>query len=533
MTDGSQQLLSTLSSLGCRTIYGIPGIHNLDIYDRLAHATEFAHVTARNEAGAAFMALGHGRTTGTPGVALVITGPGITNAATPMAQALHDSIPMLVISTQLSRRDVDKDRGDLHELRDSTVLAASLSKESRRVPDLERMDSYIRAAWDLACSGRPGPVHLEIPLDLLKPGAATAYEAEIQSATALLDSAQQIGIVVGGGSTAAPGEVKALAEVCNAPVVATAAGKGVLPDDHPLSLGGRLHMPPVREWLASCDVVLGVGTQLSSTDLWYEPFTVNGSYVAINLDPAHFDVARRADVAICGDCKAVLPELTTRLSERKSGPSSDAAARRVTELKGASDLVCSETYGLAPSALTRIRTMLTGIRASLPRDGVLVTDMTTAAYVGLSEYPTYTPAGYLHPVGYGTLGYALPAAIGAKAARPDTRVVALAGDGGFQFTSGEFAAACDARMGLPVIIYNDGGYGEIRRTEDSRHAGSRIAVDIHGPDFCAFARSYGAEGHQADDAETLTKLIREAFEKDYPTIIEVRAPRDTGIGSDA
>lgn len=529
MIDGSQQLLSTLTSLGCRTVYGIPGIHNLDIYDRLIHHTDIAHVTARNESGAAFMALGHGRTTGTPGVALVITGPGLTNAATPMAQALHDSVPMLVISTQLSRRDVDKDRGDLHELRDSTRLAASLAKESRRVPDLEHLDAYLRAAWELATAGRPGPVHLEIPLDLLQPSPATSYESGIAEVLATLDAAETVGIVAGGGSVAAAEELRVFAEALNAPVVATAAGKGVLPDGHPLSLGGRLHMPPVRDWLASCDLVLGIGTQLSSTDLWYEPFEVRGRYVAINLDPSHFDVARKADAAVCGDCKAVLSELNTRLANSARAQQT----RTVERLKTESAACASETYGLSPAALARIQAMLAGIRDALPDDGVLVTDMTTAAYVGLSEYETYAPASYLHPVGYGTLGYALPTAIGAKAASPERPVVALAGDGGFQFTSSEFASACDASFGIPVVIYNDGGYGEIRRTEDARHPGHRIAVDIMGPDFCAFAKSFGADGHRADDPSDVAQLVREALTKAYPTIIEVRAPRDTGPGSES
>lgn len=529
MTDGSQQLLSTLTSLGCRTLYGIPGIHNLDIYDRLILHPEISHVTARNEAGAAFMALGHGRTTGVPGVALVITGPGLTNASTAMAQALHDSVPMLVISTQLSRRNVDKDRGDLHELRDSTRLGASLAKESRRIPDTAHIDTYLRAAWSLAVSGRPGPVHIEIPLDLLAPNPATEHEGVVAHAVKTLAAADSIGIVAGGGASGASSELQNLAEVLSAPVVSTAAGKGILPDDHPLSLGGRLHMKPVRDWLATCDVVLGVGTQLSSTDLWYEPFVVGGRYISINLDPAHFDVARRADLAVCGDCARVMPELTTRLTDRRTA----SRAELVNRLISASDEARSETYGLSSSALARIITMLAGIRAALPRNGVLVTDMTTAAYAGLSEYPSYTPASYLHPVGYGTLGYALPTAIGAKAARPEVPVVALAGDGGFQFTAGEFAAACDAGMGLPVVIYNDGGYGEIRRTEDARHAGSRIAVDITGPDFCTFAQSYGADGYRADDPATVEALVRDALAKDYPTIIEVRAPRDTGTGSES
>ena len=546
---GSQEVIRALERIGCDTVFGIPGIHNLDIYDELL-GSGLTHITSRNEAGAAFMALGYGRATGRPGVALVITGPGLTNAATAVAEAYHDSVPMLLISSQLSRRHLERSRGELHELANSTTLASSFTKESRRVPSVDAIERYISEAASLAVSGRPGPVHVEIPLDLLAPGADEAEAQALEQAVSVLSKASgSCAIVAGGGATAAAGAVTELAERLGAPVVTTAAGKGVLDERHALSLGGRLHMKPLREYLAACEVVLAIGTGLSTTDLWWEPLEVAGTFINLNIEPGHLDIARVPDIALVGDCREVVPRLNEALevagvardqSDRATGVARDQGDRAtgisrdqsdratgnasaVSNLRRKCDEAAGEVYGLDESMLEAIRGMLSGIRAGLPEEALFVADMTTPAYAGISEFECYSPGSYLHPAGYGTLGYALPTAVGAVAAEPGRPVCCLSGDGGFQFTSQELVVAVEAGMSLPVVVFNDGGYGEIRRTEELRHPGKRIAVDVAGPDFVAFAEALGAKGVRIDAlAENVKREVQAALKAEGPTIIEVR-----------
>lgn len=549
---GSQEVIRALKRIGCDTLFGIPGIHNLDIYDELIDSG-LTHITSRNEAGAAFMALGYGRATGRPGVALVITGPGLTNAATAVAEAYHDSVPMLVISSQLPRRHVDRARGELHELANSTRLASSFTKESRRVPSVDAIGRYLSEAASLAVSGRPGPVHVEIPLDLLAPGADAAAREAIESAVAALSGAKgSCAIIAGGGAIAAADALTELAERLGAPVVTTAAGKGAIDERHALSLGGRLHMKPLREYLAGCEVVLAIGTQLSTTDLWWEPFEVAGTYISLNIEPAHLDIARVPDIALVGDCRQVVPGLNEGLEAAGVARPDEGAARQtdqfrnrqasadVSKLCKRCDEAAGEVYGLDEARLEVIRGMLSGIRAGLPEDALFVADMTTPAYVGISEFACYSPGSYLHPAGYGTLGYALPTAVGAVAAKPERAVCCLSGDGGFQFTSQELVVAVEAGMSLPVLVFNDRGYGEIRRTEELRHPGKRIAVDVAGPDFVAFAESLGANGVRLDVSpeargdgmndspeanglsEKVAREVQKALKAGVPTVIEVR-----------
>lgn len=515
--NGAAILIKTLEELNCGHIFGIPGIHNLRIYDELIHSS-IKHITARNEAGAGFMADGYARSTGKTGVALVITGPGLTNISTAMAEALHDSVPMLVISSQLSRRTKLRDSGFLHELKNSTILGSSIAKESRCIPSAEKISSMIKEAFALASEGKPGPVHIEIPLDVLEeiPDENLASKGEFIEACRFLEKAQTPLIIAGGGSAEAAEELKILAEKLGAPVVTTVGGKGVLPEDHPLALGTRIHLPAIKNLISHADIVLGVGTELSPTDLWEVPLELKGKLIQVNISPADFDNENRCDVGICGDAAEVLAAMAVEIVLEESDRSFNK-----NEILSAALAELADNLGVSEEDVVYYKELFQAFRDVLPRHGLLISDMTTPAYLGLSEYPAYVPRSFLHPVGFGTLGFALPAAIGAKIADPERPVCVLTGDGGFQFTMQELAVACEQNLSLPLVIFNNDGYEEIRRTEEVRHPGEHIAVDLKNPHFLKLAEAYSIPGLRVSNGAELAQALKSALEEKGPTLIEV------------
>ncbi|MBD3304810.1 5-guanidino-2-oxopentanoate decarboxylase [candidate division KSB3 bacterium] len=542
-TFGAEIVVRTLESLGVEQMFGIPGIHNLDLYDALLESP-IRHITARHEQGAGFMADGYARSSGNIGVALVISGPGLTNILTPMAQAFHDSIPLVVMSSQIPSTFLDQRTGFLHELRNSTIMASSVAKESRRVLAADDIEPYLTQAFRLAHTGRPGPVHIEIPFDILhQPGTCSASrqksaspqeshppersgiaQTRIADALNLLHTAQRPVLILGGGATEAGPQITQLAERVNAVVLETCAGKGVVDERHPLCLGTRLHFPKVREYLQQADVILALGTELSPTDLWECPFTTNGSLIQVDHDPANFIRNGRADIGIVGDVKQVALTLLDHLDRGKTG-SPDAHTDDLDALKTYPQSLIAEITGIGDD-LPLMVDMLNVLRAALPDDAILSTDMTSPAYVGLSEFPAYQPRTFLHPIGYGTLGYALPAAIGAKVAHPERVVCVLAGDGGFQFTLPELAVACQENLAFPLLIWNDQGFGEIRRHEEHRHPGRRIAVDHQPPDFQDLARAYQIPATTVTQAAELNIALHQALEHTTsPFLIEIRTAK--------
>jgi thiamine pyrophosphate-dependent acetolactate synthase large subunit-like protein len=529
--NGARRVVNTLESLGVFVIFGIPGIHNLDIYTALTES-ENRHVTARHEQGAGFMADGYARSTGKTGVALVISGPGLTNILTPMAQALHDSIPMLVISSQIPTPFIGRRCGFLHELPDSASLAQGVSKKSFCARTPEEVPAVIRSAWDLASDGRPGPVHVEIPMDVLgqTSGGKVSFqdspppypdflipEGAMTRTADLLDNSSNPVIFVGGGSCGASEALSKLAEISGAMVIETCAGKGTVDERNPLCLGARSHFPCVREALSEADLILAFGTELSPTDLWEKPLPKNVTLVQVDLDPANFSRNGMADIGITADANEIASALLQMVSPN---PSRSAGTKeQVSRLIEKSSEELATVTGMGDE-LDSMNALVSAIRKAIPEEGILFADMTGPAYVAISEYPAYSPRTFLHPVGFGTLGLALPGAIGAAIARPSRPVCVMAGDGGFQFTLPELAVAVQERLPIPVVIWNDHGFGEIRRNENARHPGMFIAVDNTPPDLALLASAYGAKYSRPETPGDISASIRQAFSAGVPTIIE-------------
>ncbi len=515
-------LAELLAANGIDTVFGIPGVHNLELYRGLA-AAGLRHILVRHEQNAGFAADGFARVSGRPAAAFVISGPGLTNILTAAAQARSDSVPMLIVASTPARQTLGKGWGALHELDDQRAVAAAAIGLSRSARSVEDVRDFLREAFTSFRIGRRRPAYLDIPLDLLAettaakperfPGVGGVPEpaaVDVDTAVELLSNARRPMIVAGGGARGAAAELRALVDALDAYLICTAAGKGTLPESHPGNLGASLQFLPAREQLASADVVLAVGTELSETDFYAgNRLPIQGRLIRIDVDPGKLGDHYAADVAIWADARASLHAIAHRVRSRQGWrtEAGSAAALR-SRIRDRFDLLARSCERL-----------LQAIRLGTPDETAVFTDMTQPAYLGNFAFPTDRPGTWFHPSGYGTLGYALPAAIGALAANPRRPVLALAGDFGFQFTSQELATAVELGLSLPIVLWNNHALGQIR--DDMRHAGIALTgVIARNPDFQALARAYGAHALRSRGPEQLTAAIREAFERPTPTLLE-------------
>ena len=379
-------------------------------------------------------------------------------------------------------------------------------------------------------AGRPRPAYLEIPLDVLAeptnlpvvrfadPSPLPRAAAEqIDAAVRLLSVAARPIIIAGGGARHAGAELHRLVDTLDCPFVSTAAGKGILGHSHPANLGTSLPYRAVQTLIAAADVVLAVGTELSETDIYTAlKLPIGGLLIRIDVDPAKLADHYGADVPVWGDARGAVHAIQERLAARSGWN---------TEIGGAATYRSQIESGFDPAARARL-TALRAIRAALPRDGVVFSDMTQIAYLGNYAFETGGPGEWFHPSGYGTLGFALPAALGAKMSAPARAVLALAGDFGLQFTLNELMTAVEERIGLPIVVWNNSALGQIR--DDMQASAIPLTgVIARNPDFVALGLSYGAAAVRVGDAHTLTESIRAAFDRPGPTLIDVAAAQFT------
>ncbi|WP_369250751.1 5-guanidino-2-oxopentanoate decarboxylase [Streptomyces sp. R41] len=524
---GGEALVRALCGHAVTQVFGIPGTHNLEIYRHLS-AYGIRHVLPRHEQGAGYAADGYARVTQRAGVVITTTGPALLNAAAAVGQAYSDSVPLLVVSPGMPLRHPRLATGLLHEMRSQTEALRGVAAFSHRVSSVTEIDAAVARAFTLFRTRRPRPVHIEVPLDLLEAVEETgpvritprvaplAPDIEaVRKAAEVLSRAHRPALVLGGGARGTTASCLALAEELGAPVVTTANGKGIVPETHPLSLGVSLHSPSVQRWLAERDAVLAVGTELAESDLWSRPPALNGTLIRVDLDPDQMYTGLPADVAVVGDSRVSLEAL---LSEVRGHARVEDVVGPVSDLRAARDAETAERDA-------RWIPYLRAIRSVLSDDAVITSDSSQCCYYGALPHLPLGPEGhYLHPTGFGTLGYALPAAIGAKVARPDRQVMALGGDGGLQFTVQELATAAQLRLPLPVVVFDNGGYGEIR-DEMAARGDSPTAVDLAPVDLPALARAYGGQGTRARGADELAAALTEALRTPGPTLIAI--PEET------
>jgi 5-guanidino-2-oxopentanoate decarboxylase len=518
-------LVELLVANGIETVFGIPGVHNLELYRGLA-AEHVRHVLVRHEQGAGFAADGYARLSGRPAAAFTISGPGLTNILTAVAQAYSDSIPLLVIATTPVRASLGKQWGVLHELQNQWALGAGVFGVARSATSAEDIRDHLRLCLASLSAGRPRPAYLEIPRDVLAEpttlAAARFADAtpaprapveQIDAAIRLLTVAARPIVIAGGGARRAGAELHHLLDKLDCPLVTTAAGKGLLAAHHPANLGTSLHYRAIQTLIADADVVLAVGTEMGETDIYTATkLPLSGLLIRIDIDPVKLADHYAADVPVWGDARASLHAINQGLSARPGWKTrTGGAAGLRTEIESTFD----------SQAQAQLQA-LNAIRAALPRDGVVFSDMTQIAYFGNYAFPTDEPGQWFHPSGYGTLGFALPAALGAKISSPARPVLALAGDFGLQFTLNELMTAVETTLSLPLVVWNNSALGQIRD--------DMIAADIpptgviaRNPDFVALAQACGAAAVRARTAHALTEAIRVALDRPGPTLIEAVA----------
>jgi len=515
-------VVELLAANGIDTVFGIPGVHNLELYRGIA-ATGIRHVLVRHEQNAGFAADGHARATGRAAAAFVISGPGLTNALTAVAQAYSDSVPLLVVASAPVRASLGKGWGVLHELADQRALAAGVTGVARSANSAEDARDHLRAALTSLRVGRPRPAYLEIPLDLLAEpttlppvrfaaagGSPQPSSADVVRAAELLSKARRPLIIAGGGARSAGTALLRLVEALDGYIVTSVAGKGVVSESHPASLGASLQFAPARDLIASADVVLAVGTELSETDFYTgTQLPLRGQLIRIDIDPAKLSDHYATDVGIWSDA-SVSVEAIARMISPRSGWRTEAGSGSGLRAR------IEERFDAGTRACARA---LRALRDAVPHDGVVFTDMTQIAYLGNYAFRTERPRAWFHPSGYGTLGYALPAAMGAKIADPQCAVVALAGDFGFQFTSAELATAVELGLSLPIVVWNNSALGQIR--DDMQAAGiPPTGVVGRNPDFVSLAKAYGAESLRTRGAAALAEGVRAALQRRGPTLLE-------------
>ena len=536
MATCGEVLVKLLEAYGVEQVFGIPGVHTVELYRGLA-GSSINHVTPRHEQGAGFMADGYARTSGKPGVCFIITGPGMTNITTAMGQAYGDSIPMLVISSVQSRSQLGGGCGKLHELPNQSAMMAGVAAFSHTLMSAAELPSVLARAFALFQAGRPRPVHIEIPLDVLvenadallasqpvniaRPGAAPDA---IKQMSQCLASARRPLILAGGGAIEAAPALTRLAERLGAPVALTINAKGMLPSHHPLLIGSTQSLVATRALVAEADVVLAIGTELAETDYdvtFAGGFEIPGTLLRIDIDPDQTVRNYPPTLALVADARLATEALLDNLehlSPRTVGWGASRAEQLRHELANTWD------------APTRAQTFfLQTVFEALP-DAVCVGDSTQPVYTGNLTYNPEQPRRWFNSsTGYGTLGYALPAAIGAWLGRQVDRqsggpVLCLIGDGGLQFTLAELASAVEARTTIIVLLWNNQGYGEIKKYMLNR-AIEPVGVDIYTPDFIGVAKALGCAALSVESPAQLRAALAHAAHLCGPTLIEIDEQR--------
>ncbi len=508
MTTGAGALVRALEEAGPPIVFGLPGVHNLAVWSELRTSTAIRLVGVRHEQAAVYAADGLARTGADVGVAVTTTGPGAANTLGAVGEAWASGVPVVVIATDIptTLRRNGVYRGVLHETRDQAAMFRPVTKEVKVVRRADEIAPAVRSALAAARIPPAGPVYVQIPTDLLSvtvethsaetpaPGEATSWLSpdEIAGGAALLRRAVAPLIWAGRGAvdSGAGAAVAAIATQLGAPVLETYGARGLLPQDHPCWVGLPPHVPEAGELWDQADVVLAVGSDFDGmmTQNWQMP--APRDLVSINVDAAATENAYPASVTITGDARLGCEAMLDLLPARQRPAPSDLPERRVS----AFDRIAREE----PQAIVLLDALARGTGPETP----VFADMCVAGYWTAAFLPFAAPRRLAYPVGWGTLGYALPASMGAAAAAGGP-VLAITGDGGALFACGELATIAQEQFDLTILLVDDGGYGMLRF--DQRHAGeATFGVDLLTPDWCAVAEAFGmgAKRTSWEDLET-------------------------------
>lgn len=526
---GSQAAIAQIELEGVDSVFGIPGDHNIFLCDAVLDHPDIQFIGGRHEQDITFMANGYARVTGKVAVPIVISGPGVTNSLTSLADAYADSVPMVLLAACPQRGSIGT--GAFHEIKNQTGMLAAVTKWNTRVETVEEIPATIRKAFEQAYGGRPGPTAVEIPVDVQREEADVTLIAPVEqprqsaNVAAVRDAAERIArarnpvIYIGSGAAASDcsAELLQLLEYLQCFCFATALGQGVVSADHPQFVGFRwAESGPARSLLDNADLMLVVGSSLDQveTDDWSEAIPEN----LIQIDTCPEMIGRRypVSVGLTGDAKTVLQQLLDTLADLPV-VSRESVAPRVLEIK-------KQAYARIQDRIEW--QYMDAIQQALPRDAFVFNDASTANMWCLAYLDRYLPRTINITRSMGVLGYAFPSAIGAKVAYPDRQSIAVAGDGGFLFTSNVLTTAVEYKLNAVAIVFNDNCYSSIKRTQD-RLRGRSIGVDLHNPDFVKLAEAHGAVGVRVTKPVQLRDALEAAWSRNLPTVIEVPLDMNT------
>lgn len=516
----AEAIVQTLVSHGIDTVFGLPGVQNDALYNAFYdHHDRIRVIHTRHEQGAAYMALGHALSTDRPAVYNVVPGPGFLNSTAALCTAYATNAKVLCLTGEIPSKYLGRDTGQLHEINGQLGVLRSLTKWAARIDSPDEAPSRTAEAMRQLDSGRPRPVGLECPWDVLaSEGAVTRIpdplpithppvDTEILEAAARkLGQAKNPMIFVGRGAMNVSEEVTRLAELLQAPVIGYRTGRGVVDSRHYLS-----HPNPAAHKLwPDVDVVLAVGSRLAIPQLYWgvdEELTT----IRIDVDPRAHDRIARPDLAIIARSEDAMPLLVDRVERHNRVRTSREAEMRALKTETA------EMFAFLEPQISFLKV----IREELGEDGIFVEELTQVGYASRQLMPVYKPYTFISTGYQGTLGWGFPTALGVKVAHPDKPVLAVAGDGGFMFGVQELATAVQHRIGLVTLLFNDNAYGNVKRMQQKLYGNRVIASDLHNPDFVGMAESFGARGIRAETPDELRQAIRDGFAEAGPTLVEI------------
>ncbi|MEC8584451.1 MAG: thiamine pyrophosphate-dependent enzyme [Pseudomonadota bacterium] len=520
MTGGAAMVEGLLRN-GVDTLFALPGVQLNHFFDAVYDKRNALRVlNARHEQGAAYMAFGYAIATGRVGAFAVVPGPGILNTTAALSTAYGCSQPVLAITGQINAAAIDRGYGLLHEIRDQPGTLASVNKWVHRIDHPVDAPAAMDEAFRHLQGGRPRPVTVEMAMDMmglesLVPAPESAIEVRppeadpdlIAAAAKMLGAAKAPMIFVGSGAYHAAAEVRALAEMLQAPVVAYQNGRGILDERHYLA---QVHPAGNALW-AECDVALSIGCRLQPERMYWG-IDDDLKVIHVDIDPTELTRVMAPTIGIVGDSALVTAALVDEVPAHN--PRRASREDELTALK-------ARTHQHLVDGLGPQMAFLEVIRDELPEDGFFVDEFTQVGYVARVGFPVYRPRTMVTPGYQGTLGYGFATALGVAAAHPDKKVISVNGDGGFMYTMPELASAVHHNLDIVAIVFADGHYGNVRRQQKLEHDGKVIASDLTNPDFVKLAESFGALGLRADGPEGLRAALKQAFKQRGPAIIEV------------
>ncbi|MEO8465806.1 MAG: thiamine pyrophosphate-dependent enzyme [Gammaproteobacteria bacterium] len=524
-TTVGKAIIDAARANGMTTIFGVPGAQIYPLFDGL-YGSGVEVIVPRHEQAAGYMAMGYAKSTGRTGVFTVVPGPGVLNAGAALCTAMGNCAPIVCLTGQVPSSYLGRGRGHLHELTDQRATLKTFIKNAWRIDGPADVVPTVGRAFHAAQSGRPGPVAVETCWDTL---AATAPRARVQGGAAcgapeldsdaiaaaakLLATARKPMLMCGAGAQHAAAEVLALAETLQAPVTAFRSGRGVVPEDHALGVAAVA----ARELWDDVDVLVGIGSRLEMPYMrWrdmlhHEPRPARPKLIRIDIDPNELE-RFPADVGIAADSAAACRALVQHL-QRLVTPDTN----RQTEIASAKRTAAALIERIQPQTA-----YLQAIRAVLPRDGILVPELSQAGFTTYTgAFPVLAPRTYISEGYQGTLGFGFPTALGVKVANPGKAVVSITGDGGFMFGLQELATAAQYRIALVTIVFNNRSYGNVLRDQETQFGGRIIGARLDNPDFVRLAESFGVRARRVADPAALKRALEEELAEGQPALIEV------------